>query len=173
MRRNERNDLGLASGLEIEPLALHHDVDAFKSERTASQDYLRLHAFADQQARRARTYVATRGGRVVGYFTITAGSVEEARSAEGIAARQRRKVVPVVVVGRLALDVFESGTGDRRALLAEAMARCEGAAESIGARAIIVNAVDPRTRAFYLRHGLEAVPTSRFHLFKRVECAGA
>jgi hypothetical protein len=44
------------------------------------------------------------------------------------------------------------------ALLIDALRRCAAAAESIGARVVLVHAVDARARSFYERYGFEASP---------------
>lgn len=49
-------------------------------------------------------------------------------------------------------------------LLRDAMLRTLAASETIGARAMLVHAIDQEARGFYLRRGLEPSPTAPMHL---------
>lgn len=57
------------------PLKQAHDLTAFDCGSPALNDYLHKHAWANHRGQAARTYVAARGNRVVGYYTLAAGSV--------------------------------------------------------------------------------------------------
>ena len=62
-----------------------------------------------------------------------------ARLVRGLAANQP---VPVVLLGRLAVDVRHQGQHLRRSLLLDAMTRVLEAGELIGIRALLVHAID-------------------------------
>ena len=64
-----------SSGLRLERLDAHHDLAGFDSGNEDLNGWLRRHALAAQQMDSARTFVATRAGHVVGYFSLTMGSV--------------------------------------------------------------------------------------------------
>lgn len=147
-----------------EPLDSHHDVEAFDCGNGSLNAYLSVRALHDQRADKSRTYVVARQGRVVGYFSIAAASVEAA-DATGRAARgQGAQAIPAVLIGRLAVDSAEQRKGLGEALLLEALRKCAAAAETIGARVVLVHAFDDGARAFYLRYGFEPSPTSALHL---------
>jgi GNAT superfamily N-acetyltransferase len=146
-------------------LELRHDVSAFDCDVPALNKFLKQFALANQRAHSARTYVAIRGERVVGYYTLAAGSVRReetpARVAKGLAAHP----VPVLLLARLAVDRGEKGKGLGRGLLKDALLRAAQAADIIGCRAVTVHAKDEAARAFYQRFGFEPSPTDRFRLF--------
>ena len=64
----------------LERLDAHHDVSTFDSGNAVLDGWLRRHALAAQRMDSARTFVATRSGRVVGYFSLTMGSVLRAEA---------------------------------------------------------------------------------------------
>ena len=68
--------------------------------------------------------------------------------------------VPVVVLGRMAIDVAWEGKGLGRGLIKDAVLRTLQAGETIGIRAILVHAKSEQARRFYLEKcGLSASPT--------------
>jgi GNAT superfamily N-acetyltransferase len=86
---------------------------------------------------------------VVGYCSLTAGSVlregAPARVAKGLAAHP----IGVILLARLAVDRSEQGTGLGKRLFIDALTRAAAAASEIGARAILVHAIDDDAVAFY------------------------
>ena len=61
--------------------------------------------------------------------------------------------IPVILLGQLAVDREYQGIGLGDDLLIDAGKRALAAAELIGARAIIVQALDGRAKTFYERFG--------------------
>ena len=148
-----------------EPLDGSHatvDFDCGKSELT---DWLRRQALANQRARSARTYVLSRGTRVVGYYAIAAASVEHAEAPERVRKGLARHPIPVILLARLAVDLSEQGMGLGAALLKDALERAARAANEIGARAVLVHAKDEEAKAFYERFDFDPSPSDGRHLF--------
>ena len=65
--------------------------------------------------------------------------------------------IPVVLLARLAVDDRRHGEGIGAALLADAMRRAVRAADEVGIRAVVVDAIDERAAQFYRRFGFEAL----------------
>ena len=146
------------------PLAATHLVAGFDCGVVALNDYLVRRALDDQRAEKTRTFVATRGGRVVAFFSLAAAAVEPAQATDRLAKGQGSQSIPVILLARLAVDGAEQGRGLGEAMLVEAVARSAQAADIIGARAIIVHAKDERARGFYEKYGFAASPTDPLHL---------
>jgi predicted N-acetyltransferase YhbS len=146
-------------------LEARHDLTSFDCDVAALNNYLKKFALANQRNQSARTYVATRGECVVGYYTLAAASAyrEEtpARIAKGLAAHP----VPVILLARLAVDRSEKGQGLGKGLLKDALLRAAAAADIIGCRAVMVHAKDEGAKAFYERFEFEPSPSDPFHLF--------
>src|SRR5207248_2943590 len=142
-----------------------HDVSAFDCDVPALNNYLKKFAAEKQRNQSARTYVATRGDRVVGYYTLAAASARReetpARVAKGLAAHP----VPVILLARLAVDNGEKGKGLGAGLLKDALLRAAAAAEIVGCRAVLVHAKDEAAQAFYQRFGFEPAPADPLRLY--------
>jgi predicted N-acetyltransferase YhbS len=147
------------------PLDATHDVSAFDCGVPALNNYLRKFALQNQRGQSARTYVATRGECVVGYYTLAAASARReetpARVAKGLAAHP----VPVILLARLAVDSGEKGKGLGAGLLKDALLRAVQAADIVGCRAVMVHAKDEGARRFYERFGFEPSPADPLRLF--------
>ena len=66
--------------------------------------------------------------------------------------------VPVMVIGRLAIDVEFQARGIGPALLRDAVLRTVQAAEIAGIRAVLVHAISERAKRFYEKWGFIASP---------------
>jgi len=133
-------------------LTPEHDVAAFNSGIPALDDWLKHRALDNEETRASRTYVVTAGGRVVGYYAIANGAVALAE-APGRIRRNMPDPIPVMVLGRLAVDQAYHDHGLGQGLLRDAVLRTLQAAEIAGIRAILVHAISEDAKRFYLRHG--------------------
>ncbi len=147
-----------------EPLSSDHETDDFECGVASLNDYLTRRAISDQRAGRSRTYVVTRVQRVVGYFSMTAASVEPRDATERAVKGQGAQAIPAVLIGRFAVASSEQGQGLGSALLVEALRKAAAAADTIGVRIVLVDALSDGAKGFYVRHGFEASPTDPLHL---------
>jgi predicted N-acetyltransferase YhbS len=69
-----------------------------------------------------------------------------------------REPIPVVVLGRLAVDQSLQGKGVGRALVQDASRRVVQAADTIGVRGLLVHALSADAEAFYERLGFHPSP---------------
>ncbi len=156
-----------AARYAIERLGAGHGLEAFDCGVAALNDY--LVRFAGQNDRRGlgRTFVAVPVGaaRVAGYYTLAAGSVRAEVLPPAAARRLPRYPVPVVLLGRLAVDRAAQGAGLGGALLFDALQRALRGADAVGIHAVEVVAKDAGARAFYARHGFAALQDDPLHLY--------
>ena len=131
------------------PLTAEHDLSAFDCGEPALNDWLR-HRALKNESRFSRTYVVCAGNRVVGYFCISAGSVERG-AAPGKVRRNAPDLIPVSIIGRLAVSLDHAGKGLGMDLLSDALRRIAVASQSIGIGAVLVQAKDEAAKRFYLR----------------------
>ena len=146
------------------PLTRKHECGQFDCGREPLNDYLKRFAWLNQQAGAARTYVATRGNRVVGYYTLAYGSVERERAPARVRKGLARHPIPVIVLARLAVDRRYQGQGLGKGLLKDALLRTLQAADIAGLRAVVVHAKDESAKRFYAKFGFEPSPIDEFHL---------
>jgi GNAT superfamily N-acetyltransferase len=131
------------------PLTPAHDLSDFDCGEPALNDWLR-HRALKNESRFSRTYVVCSNNRVVGYFCLSAGSVERG-AAPGKVRRNAPDVIPVSVIGRLAVSLDHTGKGLGADLLSDALRRIALASHSIGIGAVMVHAKDEAAKRFYLR----------------------
>ena len=151
--------------LTIEKLTTGHVLADFDCGFSALNRFLQRHALQSQNANSAQTYVACRDGFVVGYYSLTVGSVGHAEAAERVKKAMPRYPIPVMILARLAVHKAFQGQGLGKGLLKDALVRTARAADIAGVRALLVHAKDDQARAFYERYNFEPSPTDSYHLF--------
>lgn len=142
-----------------------HQTAGFDCGKPPLNDFLIKHALQNQAGGGARTYVTANGTRVVGYYSLAPGSVAPDEAPDRVVKGQGRYPVPVILMGRLAIDLNQQGKGLGSALFRDALLRSLEGAEAIGGRAFLVHAKDEGARAFYEKFGMEPSPTDPLHLF--------
>ena len=142
-----------------------HEVAEFDCGKPPLNDFLIKYALQNQSGGSARTYVALRNRRVVGYYSLAPGHALLLDTPPRIAKGQPNHPVPVVLMARFAVDLSEQGKGLGKALFYDALLRANDGAEAIGGRAFMVNAKDEDALAFYTKHGMEPSPKDPFTLF--------
>lgn len=131
------------------PLTHAHDLSSFDCGKPALDEWLR-HRALPNESRFSRTYVVCDGATVAAYFCISAGAVE--RSA--VPTKLRRNApdtIPISILGRLAVGRAYAGKGLGADILSDALRRIAFASETIGIRAVLVQAKDEEARRFYLK----------------------
>lgn len=146
-----------------EPLADHHQLDAFASGEASLDDWLRRRARANQASGASRTYVVCEGQKVVAYYALASGAIAQA-AVPGRFRRNMPEPIPVAVLGRLAVHQNWHGRGLGRALFRDAARRVSAAAGSIGIRGIVVYAISEEARRFYVALGFDPCPSNSMTL---------
>jgi ribosomal protein S18 acetylase RimI-like enzyme len=142
-----------------------HDRAAFNSDSEPLNRYLREQATQDVRRRVAACFVALADEqRIAGYYTLASASLLLADLPTSTGKKlPRYPTVPTVRMGRLAVDQAFKGQGLGGALLADALDRA--VRSEIAAYALMVDAKDEATVAFYRHHGFIALPESPRTLF--------
>jgi GNAT superfamily N-acetyltransferase len=140
-----------------EPLNAQHNLEAFASGVDSLDQWLRRRALKNQAGGASRTFVAWDGQRVLAYYALASGAVA-VDAAPGRFRRNMPDPIPVVVLGRLAVDRSLQGRGVGRALMRDAGQRVLQAADAIGIRGLIVHALSTEAQTFYERIGFEPSP---------------
>jgi GNAT superfamily N-acetyltransferase len=147
-----------ASGSRITPperLNADHDLSQFSCGEPSLDHWLRSRALQNEKSGASRTYVVCADGCVAGYYALAAGAVAHTEAATRV-KRNMPDPVPVILIGRLAIDSRFQGRGIGADLLRDAVLRTLHAAEIAGIRAILVRAISANAKKFYERHGFIA-----------------
>jgi GNAT superfamily N-acetyltransferase len=140
-----------------EPLNENHSIEAFASGIPSLDDWLKRRAMKNQISGASRTFVVCDKGRVVACYALAFGAVA-VDEAPGRFRRNMPDPIPVVVLGRLAVDRSLHGKGIGRALVRDADYRVVQAADTIGIRGLVVHALSEEAKVFYQKAGFDPSP---------------
>lgn len=148
-------------GLDWQESALtrSHDRAAFDCGDDDLDTYLKRYARQNHASGGAKCFVAEpreASTRVLGFYTLSPASIEFSRAPAIITRGLGRYDVPAYRLGRLAVDRTVQGKGLGGRLLWCAMARCLAVAREVGGVALLIDAKNDRTAAWYQGYG--AVP---------------
>lgn len=106
----------------------------------------------------SRAYVVCDNlANVVGFFTLSNSAVM-LKDAPKILTRNMPDPIPVMLLGRLAVDIKHQGKGLGSGMLRDAVSRVLRAGEIGGIRAILVHVISERAMNFYERNGFLKCP---------------
>jgi GNAT superfamily N-acetyltransferase len=145
-------------GFRLEVLRAEHDRKAFSCGVEPLDRYFREQATQDIRRRVSACYVAIdeATSAIAGYYTLAAGGVPLVEMPAQFAKRLPRYAsVPVVRMGRLAVDQHYRGKKLGAALLWDAVLRATRS--EIAAFALVVDAKDASAADFYRHHGFVAL----------------
>ncbi len=155
-----------------EKLNSSHHIAGFNSGNSQLDDWLKQRASKNEQTGASRTYVVCVGDVVIGYYCLANGAVAQIL-ATGRVRRNMPDPIPVMVIGRLAVDQAWQGKGVGRALLKDAILRTVQAAEIAGIRAILVHAISESAKQLYQKCGFMVSPLEPMTLMIGIDKAKA
>ncbi len=141
------------------PVALtdSHEIAEFDCGNDTLNEWLTKRALKNQNSGASRTFVICQDNQVIGYYALASGSVERMATPKSI-SRNMPEPIPVMVLGRLAIDTRMQGQGLGSALLKGALLRTLSVSKNVGIRAILVHAISENARRFYLSYGFLVSP---------------
>ncbi|MEG4632681.1 GNAT family N-acetyltransferase [Microcoleus sp. AR_TQ3_B6] len=147
-----------------------HQIETFDSGNSQLDEWLKRRALRNESEGASRTYVLCDRQAVIAYYCLANGAVAQT-SATGKVRRNMPDPIPVMVIGRLAVDRNWQGCGLGRALLKDAILRTLQAAEIVGIRAILVHAISEDAKQFYQKSGFTVSPIDPMTLLVKVSDA--
>lgn len=152
----------------VEPLRREHIRSAFSCGQVALDRYLQQQARQDAQNQVAAVFVAVTppGTRVLGYYSLSASSINASDLPPELTKKlPRYPLLPVTLLGRLAVDHACKGHGLGQFLLLDALYKSLQAATAIAAMAVVVDAKDEDAAAFYRHYGFSPLSSAEGRLF--------
>jgi GNAT superfamily N-acetyltransferase len=146
-----------------EPITDRHEVSGFDCGNETLNDWLRERALDNERRGATRTFVSTRGRRVVGYYSLAVSALYR-QEATGRVRRNMPEPIPAMLLARLAVDVTAQSGGLGKHLLRDPMLRTLQAAEVAGIRILLVHAINEQAKAWYLQFDFEESPTDPLQL---------
>ncbi|MFA6921113.1 MAG: GNAT family N-acetyltransferase [Gallionella sp.] len=151
-----------------QPLVQAHDLSTFDCGEPVLNEWLKRRAYANQVTGASRTFViAGECNRVLAYYALAAGAISHTEAA-GSVRRNMPDPIPVMVLGRLAVDRSCQGQQLGSAMLKDAFLRTVSVSDNVGIRALLVHAINDAARQFYIRRGFQTSPVNSYTLMLRL-----
>ena len=146
----------------IELLQKHHNRQDFDCGEDTLNVFIKQFARQNSEKGLGRTFVAVLPDdwRIYGYYTIASGAVR----FDTLPEKLPKYPIPVVLLGRLAVDNAAKGQKLGEALLLDALKRAVNIADQLGIYAVEVYALSESARAFYQKYGFIELSDDKFHL---------
>lgn len=137
----------MSGAIRVAPIAA--PPPAFSCGRRELDEWLARHALQATRTGSARAYLAYAAEDLVGYFALSAGSVERELAGERTRKGMPRHQVPVVLLARLAVAERAQGQGMGAQLVGHIGGLVVRTARLVAVRALVVDALDESTAGFY------------------------
>ncbi|WP_200882055.1 GNAT family N-acetyltransferase [Nitrincola sp. A-D6] len=139
------------------PILPTHEAEGFCSGVSSLDTWLKQRALRNQISGASRTFVVCEENRIKAYYTLASGAVL-VTEATGRFKRNMPDPIPVVILGRLAIDQSYQRKGLGRLLVRDAGLRVIQAADTLGIRGMVVHALSQSAKDFYLELGFDSSP---------------
>lgn len=150
-----------------QPLSERHGVSQFASGKPSLDDWLKKRALANQRSDATRIYVICDGAAVIGYYAIATASIAHADALSRV-KRNMPDPIPMAVIARLAVDLRCQSKGIGAGLLKDALLRIVQAADQIGIKGVLADALHEKLCSFYERFGFRPSPSLPLRLIVTV-----
>ncbi|TQV88678.1 GNAT family N-acetyltransferase [Aliikangiella coralliicola] len=129
----------------------------FNSGNATLDEWLQKRALKNQDSGASRTFVIAEDSKVVGYYSLATGSVERVLTTSNF-SRNMPEPIPVVILGRLAIDIEYQGKKLGSHLLKDALLRTLTISNNVGVRGVLVHAISDKAKLFYQSYGFTESP---------------
>jgi GNAT superfamily N-acetyltransferase len=144
-------------------LADNHQKENFHSGKEMLDVYIHRQAGQDMRKKVSTCFVLSDAENIIkGYYTLSFGSIPRSKLPDAISKKlPRYEDIPVILLGRLAVDLRFKGQGLGSLLLIDALQRSfDTASNSVGAVAVVVDPLDTEAKSFYGKYGFIDLPDS-------------
>jgi ribosomal protein S18 acetylase RimI-like enzyme len=146
-----------------EAINSNHRIDRFNCGVDSLNDWLNKRALKNEKNNASRTYVVCSGMNVAGYFSLATGSIELSETP-GKIKRNMPSPIPVMILGRLAVDIDYQDRKVGKGLIKEAVLKTILISEKVGLKGLLVHALNDNARYFYKAHGFIEFPDNLLKL---------
>lgn len=136
--------------------------DKFDCGKEPLNNYIKRNATKDVKNGTCTCFIIKNGSEeVIGYYTLSTESIPIEDAPQQFQRKIKYQYVPVILLGRLAIDKDHFGKGLGKLLLVNSLKRSlDVATNHIGAVAVIVDPIDEEAKQYYLKYGFTFLPDS-------------
>ena len=161
--------------MKIHKYDRHFKRDKFDCGKEPLNNYIQRNATKDVKAGTCTCFIIkTDNDEIIGYYTLSTESIPIEDAPPQFQKKIKYQYVPVILLGRLAIDKNHFGKGLGKLLLVNSLKRSLGVATNhVGAVAVIVDPIDEEAKAYYQKYGFISLPDSgrMFMSMKTIENA--
>jgi len=139
------------------PITVEDDPNDFDCGELSLNVWLRKKALKNNAAGASRCFVLCNGNTVIGYYSLSAGAISHETAPKAL-RRNMPNPLPILLLGRLAVDKRYHNQGIGQSLLRDAMLRAVNVSSNAGIFAILVHALNSQAKQFYLSRGFVESP---------------
>lgn len=165
----------MPGAFKIEPLGKNHNREDFSCGDKSLDQYLKTQASQAVKKGLAAVFVLTPDGTTIaGYYTLSSYAIKLDDIPMEITAKlTRMPEVPATLIGRLARHIAFRGQRIGEILLVDALKKALRNCEYVASWAVIVDAKNQESSAFYRRYGFISFPGNPQRLFLPMKTAAA
>jgi predicted GNAT family N-acyltransferase len=134
-----------------EKINASHELHEFDCGQESLNDWLKKKALKNQEKYSTTTVVSV-DNKVIAYYTLAFGSVNREEMSRKLRQNAPERI-PMMILGRLAVDKVWQGQRIAKHLLKEALSKTLQASQIAAVRGILVHALDEKAEHFYKRYG--------------------
>lgn len=134
-----------------ELISEEHKLNDFDCGNNSLNDWLKTRALENQN-RFSTTRVVCVAKAVIAYYTLVYGSVNREEMTRSYKQNAPMRI-PVMILGRLAVDLKWQDKSIGKHLLKEALLKTIEASRIAAVRGLLVHAIDDSAKAYYQRYG--------------------
>jgi GNAT superfamily N-acetyltransferase len=149
------------------PITADCQLENLDSGELSLNEWLKKRALKNHAAGVSRCFVVCNGVDVMGYYSLSAGAISHEAAPKGM-RRNMPDPLPVLLLGRLAVDKRYHNRGIGQALLRDAMIRAVNVSGEAGVFALLVHALTDPAKQFYLSRGFVESPLQPMTLFMTI-----
>ena len=161
--------------MEILPYNPQFIRDKFDCGKSSLNNYILRNVTKDVKAGACTCFVIINDNKeVIGYYTLSTESIPKSDAPLEYQKKINYPYLPVILLGRLAVDKNEFGNGYGKLMLINALKQSLDVAKNqIGAVAVVVDPIDGEAVAFYTKYGFTLLPNSgrMFMTMNKIETA--
>ena len=150
------------------PITADQQLADFDCGESSLNEWFKSRAFKNHASGASRCFVLCAGAEVIGYYSLSAGAISHEAAPKAM-RRNMPNPLPVLLLGRLAVDKRYHNHGIGQALLRDAMIRAVNVAGDAGVFALLVHALSDQAKQFYLSRGFVESPLQPMTLFMTLE----
>ena len=145
-----------------------HDRETFCCGSAAVDSFLRSTAAQAAKYHKSQTFVLVAAGderRILGFYTLAQHGYRDGELRDATARALKVKGlahIPMILLGQLGVAGDLQGRALGKLLLKDALTRCVGVAQEIGAVAVITDPYDDATHDFYARFDFQILHEQPF-----------